>query len=600
MSLRRYEVPLSGYALRMTDVGRTGSRATVCLILAFLVVAAFWPVLGHDFVGFDDEKYVTANRRVQEGFTASGLRWAWSAFHAANWYPLTWMSHMLDWKLYGAHSAGHHLTNLLLHVANTLLVFLLLERTTGSTVRSALVALLFGLHPQHVESVAWVAERKDVLSALFWLLAIGAYVRYVRSPSVSRYVPVVLAAAAGLCAKPMTVTLPFTLLLLDYWPLKRLDPEAPNRRTLWHLVLEKTPLFALAAVSSVVTLVAQQSAGAVVSLEHYPLGVRVANAFVAYATYLWRSFWPSGLAVPYPHPGADLQAWHLTGSILVLAVITYVAVRGRRRHPYLLFGWLWFVGTLVPVIGLVQVGPQAMADRYTYVPLIGVFVMVAWGIPSAVGPLLSGKRSEPADDSEPVRRDTGLLAITFLIVPVLTIATWVQLRHWRDEMTLATRALSVTRNNAVAHNQLGLALYRRGDAADALPHYLEAVRIRPGLAEAHNNLGGAFAALDRIDEAIEHYRKALELKPAYPEALLNLGVALVQEGRLDEAVERVEAAVRIRPNYGKAHGNLAAAHYTLGDLERARREIDLARQHGFEPPADLVRTISEHSGTRGP
>jgi hypothetical protein len=584
----------------MIHASRIGSRATVCLVLAFLVVAAFWSVLGHDFVGFDDEKYVTVNRHVHEGFTASGLRWAWSTFHAANWHPLTWMSHMLDWKLYGADPAGHHLTSLLLHVANALLVFLLLERTTDSPVRSALVALLFGLHPLHVESVAWVAERKDVLSTLFWLLAIVAYLRYVRSPRAGRYVPVVLAAAAGLCAKPMAVTLPFTLLLLDYWPLKRLDPEAPNLRTLWRLVLEKTPLFALAAVSSAVTVAAQRSAGAVVSLEHYSLGVRVANAIVAYATYVWKSFWPSGLAVPYPHPGAELPAWQLAGSILVLAAITFVAVRWRRQHPYLLFGWLWFVGTLVPVIGLVQVGPQAMADRYTYVPLIGVFVMVAWGIPSAVGPPLLGKRSEPTTEAEPVRRETGLLAVTFLIVPLLTIATWVQLRHWRDDMTLASRALSVTRNNAVAHNQLGLALFRRGQAADALSHQLEAVRISPGFAEAHNNLGGVLAALDRVDEALEQYGVALELKPAYPEALLNLGVALVRQGRLAEAVERFEAAIRLRPDYGKAHGNLAAAHYTLGNLDRARREVELARRHGFEPPAGLVRSISEHPVTGGP
>jgi len=584
----------------MTNAGRTGSRASVCLILALLVLAAFWPVLGHDFVGFDDERYVTANRRVQEGLTAPGLRWAWSTFHAANWHPLTWMSHMLDWKLYGAHPTGHHLTSMLLHVANTLLVFMLLERMTASPVRSALVALLFGLHPLHVESVAWVAERKDVLSAFFWLLAIGAYLRYVRSPGVGRYVPVLLAAAAGLCAKPMAVTLPFTLLLLDYWPLKRLDPEAPSLRTLWRLVLEKTPLFALAAASSVVTVVAQRSAGAVVSLEHYSLVVRVANAIVAYATYVWKSFWPSGLAVPYPHPGADLPGWKLAVSILVLAAVTFFAVRARRRHPYLLFGWLWYVGTLVPVIGLVQVGPQAMADRYAYVPLIGVFVMVAWGIPSAVGPLLSSKKAESPTDPGPVRRETGLLAVMFLIVPALTIATWVQLRHWRDDMTLAARAVAVTRNNAVAHNQLGLALFRRGRAADALPHYLEAVRISPGFAEAHNNLGGALAALDRIDEALEQYGNALEIDPAYPEALLNLGVALVRQGRLDEAIERFEEAVRIRPDYGKAHGNLAAAHYTLGDLDRARREIELARRHGFEPPADLVRSISESPVTGGP
>jgi tetratricopeptide (TPR) repeat protein len=535
----------------------TGGRATVCLILAFLVVAAFWPVFGHDFVGFDDETYVTGNRHVRQGVTGSGVRWAWSTFHAANWHPLTWMSHMLDWQLYGANPTGHHLTGLLLHVANALLLFLLLERMTGSTVRSALVALLFGLHPQHVESVAWVAERKDVLSTLFWLLAIGAYLRYVRAPGAGRYALVVLAMAAGLCAKPMLVTLPFTLLLLDYWPLRRLDPAASSGRAWGRLILEKTPLVALAVASSVVTVWAQRSGGALVSLEHHPL-----------------------------------QAWLLGGSILILAAVTFGVWWGRRRYPYLLFGWLWYVGTLVPVIGLVQVGAQAMADRYTYVPLIGIFVMVVWGIPSVAGPMLSGRTTAPPAATEAVRRDTGLLAIVFLVVPLLTITTWTQLRHWRDDMSLATRALSVTRDNAIAHNQLGLALVRRGQAAGALPHYLEAVRISPGFAEAHNNLGGAFVALDRIDDAVEAYGEALELEPEYPEALINLGVALVRQGRLDEAIARFEEAVDLRPDYGKAHGNLAAAFFTLGDLDRARRELALARRSGFEPPANLADAIA--------
>jgi hypothetical protein len=423
---------LCRYALLMT-VG-VGVRAAVSLVLALLVLAAFWPT----------------------------------------------MSHMLDWRLFGARPAGHHLTSLLLHVANTLLVFLLLERMTGSRVRAALVALLFGLHPQHVESVAWIAERKDVLSALFWLLAIGAYLRYVRSPGAGRYAIVVLAMVAGLCAKPMPVTLPFTLLLLDWWPLRRLDPETPDSLPFGALFREKIPLLVLSLASSAVTVVAQRAGGAVASLEQYPFGVRVANAIVAYATYVRRTIWPSGLAVPYPHPGADLSGWDIAGAALVLAAVTFAALRLRRRHPYVLFGWLWFAGTLVPVIGLVQVGPQAMADRYTYVPLIGLFVLVAWGIPSAVGPLLKGKQVEPSRGARQVRRETGLLAVSFLIVPVLLAGTWLQSRHWRDELTLARRALAVTRNNAVAHNQMGLALVRRGRAAEALPHHLQAVELRRG------------------------------------------------------------------------------------------------------------------------
>ncbi|MHC4922412.1 MAG: tetratricopeptide repeat protein [Planctomycetota bacterium] len=550
-------------------------RTVVCLVLALLVVIAFWPVLGNDFLAFEDERYVTANREVQAG----SLAWALTSFHAGIWHPLAWFSHMLDWRLFGPNPAGHHLTSLLLHVANTLLLYLLLERATGSRVRAALVALLFGLHPLHVESVAWVAERKGVLSTLFWLLAIGAYTRWVRFPVRRRYATVLLAAAAALLGKPMAMTLPFTLLLLDYWPLGR-------RETLRNLIVEKLPLFAMSAVSGVITLAAQQGA----AFERYPVVVRVGNAIVAYATYLLRTFIPSRLALPYPHPGSELALWKVALSIAVVAGVSLLAIRFRRGHPYFLFGWLWYLGTLVPVIGIVQAGPQGMADRYTYVPLIGLFVIVAWGIPAAVKPALTGKVEAPA-----VRRETGLLALCFLIVPVLTVATWMQLRHWQDEMALFSRSLSVTRNNAVAHNRMGLELARRGQPGAAIPHYVEAVELRPDFAEAYNNLGGAFAAIDRLDAALEHFRRALELKPEYPEAMLNMGTALAQEQRVDEAVELFLEALRLRPDYGKAHANLAGAHLSRGEIEAAREEIALALECGFEPPADLVRAVEARS-----
>ena len=575
----------------MTAPPRTSGRAIAGLVLFLLVLAAFWPVLGHGFVDYDDEKYVTGNRHVQTGFHAESLRWAWTSFHAANWHPLTWMSHMLDWRFFGAAPMGHHLTSLLLHAANTVLLFLLLTRMTTAPMQSALVAVLFGLHPLHVESVAWVAERKDVLSTLFWLLMIGAYLGYVRRPGVGRYLLVALALALGLSAKPMLVTAPLTLLLLDFWPLGRFADRASSGRSAARLIVEKLPLLALVAASAVVTLFAQRAGGAVASLQSFPPAIRAANAVVSYATYLWRTLWPAGLALPYPHPGAELSGWAIAGSLATLTLITVVAVRSRARHPFLLCGWVWYLVTLLPVIGLIQVGRQAMADRYTYVPLIGVFIMIAWGIPAATGPI-TANRKDPSPDNVPVvRRDTGLLALLFLVVPLLIVGTRFQVRHWRDGETLARRALAVTENNSVAHNQLALALVRRGQASQALPHYLEAIDISPGFAEAFNNLGGALVELGRDEEAIERYREALALHPAYPEARNNLGVALAGRQRVEEALEQFSRAVQLRADYGKAHANLAMAHFTLENYDAAWREVELARRSGFEPPAALVQSI---------
>jgi tetratricopeptide (TPR) repeat protein len=571
----------------IVDARSLTNRAVVALGLAALVGTLFWPVIGHDFVAFDDERYVTANPHVQQGLGAASLRWACTSFHAANWHPLTWLSHMLDWRLYGPEAAGHHLTSLLLHISNALVLFLVLDRATASRARSALVAALFGVHPLHVESVAWVAERKDLLSTLFWLLALAGWVSHVRRPRVTSYARVALLLALALAAKPMAVTAPFTLLLLDGWPLGRLDLDRPGvPRRLGGLVREKLPLLALALASATVTLAAQRAGGALAPLESYSLGVRAANAVVAYTTYLARAVWPAGLAVPYPHPGATRSAWTVGLSLALFAATSLIAWRTRRRHPHLLFGWLWYVGTLVPVIGLVQVGSQAAADRYTYVPLIGPFVSLAWSLrPVTV-------RADPARaGSPPGRRDTGLLALACIALPLLALGTRLQLRHWRDDLTLALRAVAVTQGNAVAHNQAGLALARRGDAERAVTHFREAIALRPSFAEPHNNLAGALAALGRHEEALRRYREALAVRPAYPEARLNLGVALVRGGDLAGAIEQFREALRLRPDYGKAHANLAAALLGLGDTDAAWREIERARDCGYEPPADLVRAI---------
>ncbi len=577
-------------------------RTTAALVLASATLIVFWPVLGNDFVVYDDRTYVTNNPHVRGGISPDGLLWSLTASRAANWHPLTWISHMLDWQLYGDDPMGHHLTSLLLHLVNALLLFFLLDRLTGEVWRSAFVAALFALHPLHVESVAWIAERKDLLSTCLGLLATLAYVRYARRPGAGRYLPVMLLLALGLAAKPMLVTLPFVLLLLDYWPLRRLT---------WKRVWEKIPLFALAAASSVVTLVVQRAGGATRSVEGFPLPERLFNAVVAYATYLWKTVWPRDLAVFYPHPGATLAAWKIGLSALVLIAITAVAVRARRSRPYLIVGWLWYLGMLVPVIGLVQVGSQSMADRYTYLPLIGLFVIVAW----VVGDVLP-------------RPGAARLAVPAAIALVaLSWSTRAQLGVWRSSETLFEHALAVTERNYVARNNLGLVLAERGLLDEAVTHYEAALSYEPDHAPLHVNLANARLKQARADEAFRHYRRALELDPDSADANYNLGLALARQGRFEEAVARYEKAlraapedpelhnnlgsslarlgapdeavehftraIRLRPDYARAHANLAGGLFLLGRYEEAWAEVRAARRLGFEPPAELVRALAE-------
>ena len=433
--------------------------------LALLTLAAFLPSLENGFVNLDDGFYVTGNPMVKRGLTGEGFAWAWTANVANNWHPLTVLSHMLDCTLFGLHAAGHHGTSLLLHVANVLLLFEVLRRMTGAPWRSAAVAGLFAVHPLHVESVAWVAERKDVLSAFFWILAMGAWSRYARQPSIGRYLLVALMMALGLMAKPMVVTLPFALLLLDVWPLER-------PRTGW-LMVEKLPLLALSAVASLVTLRYQTTS--LVPLEVLPWHVRLANAAISYGVYLGKTILPRKLAVFYPIP-IEISAWKAVGAAALLLVLTALAVWKARKAPWLLVGWLWFLGTLVPVIGLVQVGRQAMADRYTYIPSIGLFLAVCWGLP------------ELSAISESRRWRTALAGATVLILLVLTAATRAQVRHWSNGVTLFRHALAVTRGNYVAHEALAKALMARKDWTGAEEHYRAALALRPGLREVRQGL----------------------------------------------------------------------------------------------------------------
>ena len=519
---------------QLNDGGGHAVRRTLfALVLAVVVSIVFLPAVGNDFVNYDDDRYVARNPHVQQGFDAESLRWAWTTglFY---WHPVTWMSHMLDWQLYGPAPAGHHATNVALHAANAALLFLLLESMTGATWRSALAAAVFALHPLRVESVAWIAERKDVLSTLFWLLTTLAWVRYARAPSLARYALVVVGLALGLMAKPMLVTLPATLLLLDYWPLGRLR----SRADLWPLVREKLPLVPLVAASLVLTI-ALESHGAIASLESYPLAARLENVVVSYAAYLWKLVWPAALYVPYVWPPGGFSGWHVTGGGVLLAAITAIALAVRAARRYLLVGWLWYLGTLVPVIGLVQAGDQPMADRFTYVPLIGVVVALVWLIPSRVPRLAA--------------------AAAAIVLVLLAARTRAQIAFWHDPLTLFEHTLAYEERTPAAHLNLGYAYGSRGDLDAARRHFERTLELQPFSARAHAGLGNVLVGRDRFEEAEAHYRKALEIVPAFEDALTNLGFALARQGRYDEAIALYERALVVEPCFADAHKKLGVA-----------------------------------------
>lgn len=521
----------------------------VCGLLLLAVVLVFGQTSRFQFV-FDDTMYVSENPTVQNGLTWSGLVWAFTSFEAWNWHPLTWLSHMLDFQCYGLWPGGHHLTSVLLHMVSVIVWFLVLRQMTGRLWPSALVAALFAIHPLHVESVAWISERKDVLSGLFFGLTLAAYLRYVRRPfSVPRYLLVVLAFALGLLSKPMLVTLPCVLLLLDYWPLRRWDPLStaagagegssapafPSR-----VLLEKVPLLLLAAASCLVTMSAQTTA-----MARVPWTARAANALVSYVAYLGQSLWPVDLAAYYPHRQGSEPVWAVAGALLLLAGVSIAVVVWRRRHPYLLVGWLWYLGMLVPVIGLIQVGDQARADRYMYLPLIGLSLALAWLTAEFVGTSL-------------VRWRRCALA-WLLALAILTGLAWQQTSYWQDSETLWSHCLASTTDNWMASYNLGLALSDRGQFDAAMIHYRKTLELKPGWTDAHNNLGAALLRLGRFQEAIAEYEKMLEIKPRYAEAHNNIGACLLQQGQTDAAIAQFQKALELKPGYADALQNLAIA-----------------------------------------
>lgn len=571
------------------------SYLLICVLLTLSVIAVYWPVFGYDFVKYDDDTYVTNNRYVRTGLSRRNIHWAFTSGYASNWHPLTWLSHMLDCQLFGTKAGAHHLVNILFHIANTLLLFGVLKRMTAALWPSAFVAAIFALHPLHVESVAWVAERKDVLSTFFWLLTIWAYIRYCEHPKTTGYLLTLIFLIIGLMAKPMLVTLPFVLLLLDYWPLERMafGNKTGNSKSILQLLIEKAPFFGFSVIASIVTFVVQRGGGAMHTMEAFGLKSRVGNAIVSYVIYIAKMIWPSRLAVLYPHPGDNLPMAAVTACGLLLLGISFCLIYLARRHKYLTVGWLWYIGTLIPVIGLVQVGVQARADRYTYIPLIGLFIIVAWGACELVARC-------------PYRKIL-LSVLAIVVLSAAAVSASMQVRYWKNSFTLFEHTLAVTSNNFPIHSNYANVLSDLGRFDQAIEHFNKSLQLRPNNAQVHNNFGNTLRKLGRIDEAIEHYNKAVELKPGFSQAYYNLAIALTKQGKTDEAIEQYHKAVRsdpedidalsnlgfllaekskfdeaikyykkaieLQPNYTIAHGRLGLALAQLGKLDEAIKEF---------------------------
>ena len=542
-------------------------KLIIYLFLTLAILIVYCQAIHFDFNNYDDNLYVTENQQVRAGLTVGGLCWAFTTGHASNWHPLTWLSHMLDCELYGLNPMGHHWTNIQIHIANSILLFLLLNIMTGTIWRSGFVAALFALHPLHVESVAWVAERKDLLCAFFWMLSIWAYLRYIIKPTTVRYILLIIFFICGLMSKPMIVTLPFTLLLIDFWPLSRLTSPAHKEpasycQTFISLVREKIPLFALSAISSIITVIVQQHGKSIISLDFFPLSMRIANALISYLKYIEKMIWPVNLAVFYPYQKWPAVEVILSGSLLLC--ISALVILASRRRPYLATGWLWYLGTLVPTVGLVQVGLQSMADRYTYIPLIGLFIIVAWGI---------------SDISSRWRRQNILLPLLSSIIFVsLMICTYFQVHHWKNSITLFTHALNVTRNNYIAFCNMGQALDIQGQFDEAIPHYYKALEINPNYVDAHNNIGVALARKGDVKNAINHYYRALQINPANAKAHNNLGAALSCRGNDKVAIYHYNEALRINSDYAGAYYNLGKIFANQGKTENAILHFQKALQ----------------------
>lgn len=556
-------------------------RGLICVFLAAATLAAFSPALRNGFVNYDDDVYVYQNPQVRPGLTGHGVRWAFTRSHGGNWHPLTWISHMADCSVYRLDPWGHHFTSIALHAVSAILLFLVLEGVSGALFRSAFAAALFAVHPLRVESVAWVAERKDVLSGVFFLLTLAVYVRAVSGPEkgLARQIPVWLFFALGLLSKPTLVTTPFVLLLLDAWPLRRFGRVSASR-----LVAEKIPLFALSAAACVITALAQR--GSIQPMERVPAFLRLGNAAVSYVVYLRQMAWPARLAVLYPFQPEGPPAWKILVALLLLAACSAAFFLVRRRRPYLLVGWLWYLGMLVPVIGLIQVGAQSHADRYTYLPQIGIYVALAW----LAGDIAASSRLGQA----------GRCAAAAVLIAALVLRTRDQATYWRDGESLWTHPIACTSRNGVAENDLGNIFIQEGRLDDAIGSFQKAVEFQPRFAFAWSNLGNAFAAKRHLEDAAVSYRKAIEVDPAYAEAHFNYGNALFQGGRLEAAMAQYRAAIVIRAEYGEAHANLGSALFRAGRTDAAILEYQRALasrpgDEGIRKNLDMALAEKAHS-----
>ena len=544
----------------------------IAAILILITAAAYENVRNHEFINFDDDIYITDNQIVTEGLTLKGITWALGFNERGYWQPLTWLSHMLDCEIYGLKPGGHHLTNFMIHLINTLLLFWTLYRMTGRVYRSALVAAFFALHPLNIESVAWIAERKNLLSTFFWMLCLLSYKRYAENPKPDRYMLTLILFVLGLMVKPMLVTLPFVLLLLDFWPLKRLkfgqlqeysheEPRGQARKMqsndVSKLIVEKIPFFVFALGSVWLSIASTQHINNMIALNTVPMTLRIGNALVSYVSYIGKMIWPFKLAVYYPHP-ESIPLWQVTGAGLLLAAATGLFLFLINRKPYLAVGWFWYLGTLVPVIGIVQGGvwPE-MADRWAYVPLIGLFVLIAWVVPDS---LKKWQFAKP------------MMAITAIAVIVsLFFITKSQLQHWKNSKTLFEHALKVTTENTVAHNNLGNALLQESKIEKALEHFRAALRIEPKHAGANNNVGNALMKLGRVEEAIDHYLESIKIDPLTPEIHNNLAIALNEQERKEESILHLREALRLKPNYADAYNNLGAVYRKKGQIQKAAK-----------------------------
>jgi tetratricopeptide (TPR) repeat protein len=556
---------IKSQAISPPTASRQPARFWVCVCLALLAWGVFGQTLWYDFINYDDPNYVYENTNVTSGLSVTGIAWAFTHIHSMNWHPVTTISHMLDCQFFGLRAGAHHFTNVLLHTIAVVLLFIALERMTGALWCSAFVAAVFAIHPLRVESVAWIAERKDVLSGVFFMLTLLAYKHYVRAPSVGRYLVIAAMLGLGLMSKPMLVTVPFVLLLLDYWPLKRIDGKRsqvglqPAK-----LLLEKVPLLLLSAVSSMTTFLVQRAAvGFTGDLPVFP---RMTNALVSYVVYIGQMFWPVNLAVFYPHPENRLPSWEIILALAVLIAITTVAIVLRRAAPYLITGWLWYLGMLVPVIGLVQVGWQGHADRYTYLPQIGLYIAATWG---AVDLTTSWRH-----------RRSILCTAAVVVLALLTWRTSIQAAYWRDSETLFTHALAVTSNNDVAKNNLGIVYLRQGKLDEAISLLQAAVDLRPENSPAQENLAKALLQNGRVADALVHYRQLMQLQPDNIEVHNIVGTVFVQQGHVRDGIAEWQKVLVVEPENGNAMNNLAWVFATSPDdsVRDGMQAVRLAEQ----------------------